>query len=58
MSAEDQGWMVDDGPDVTDCDLGQHDWGDADECDDDCGDDRCSVTCRNCGLIDRACEDL
>lgn len=34
-----------------------HDWGDPSECDDDCGDDRCSVACRNCDTVEQACDD-
>ncbi len=54
MTAEDQGWTADNGPDTDNCDLGQHDWSAADDCEH-CGLADCYVVCEDCGEEDRSC---
>lgn len=51
-------WVMDNGPDTTGCELGQHDWAAwADEgvCDS-CEQDDCFVTCAECGKNARMCD--
>jgi hypothetical protein len=34
----------------------EHEWGDPEECPNECGDDHCMVPCRLCNEVDIACE--
>ncbi len=54
MTTQDQLWQIDNGPDTTNCDLGQHDWQQVD-CDR-CDTSDCMWVCEDCGEEERDCD--